>query len=384
MNEYEKRKEALSRYNNGEKITIIVKSLHKTRQWFYNWLSRYQQLKDDDTWYLGYSTAPIRKPTKVNDSLEEQVLQIREELEKKHFSQTGAIAIQYEFNRLGLQPPPVWTINRTLARHGLSKQPSKRKQSKDYPDLYIHVHQMDLVGPRYIKSDGRFYSVNIIDTISHSCYVKPIRVKSTEEILGAIVDFWQIHGLPDALQMDNELAFRGSNRYPRSFGSIVRFALSQGVAVVFIPIKEPWRNGMIERFNSTYDKRFLRDQTFANFTQLFEASNRFIVFHNANHRYSSQEHKTPDEMNANGLQPRLYKGNIHLQNKIPLETGCVYFIRFIRSDLLLQLPMETFKVKEELKYSYVVAEVNLDNQCLVIKQNHEIIQTFNYHTPVDW
>ena len=38
MNEYEKRKVAITRYQSGEKITPIVNSLGKTRQWFYNWL----------------------------------------------------------------------------------------------------------------------------------------------------------------------------------------------------------------------------------------------------------------------------------------------------------------------------------------------------------
>ncbi len=384
MNEYEKRKEAIIRYESGEKITSIVKSLHKSRQWFYNWLNRYHNRSDEDSWYLGYSTAPRIKPTKINDLEERQVLLVRQGLEDQHFAQTGAIAIQYELYKRGIQPPPVWTINRIIARHGLNKQSPKRKQTKDYPELFIHTHQMDLVGPRYIKGDGRFYSVNIIDTISHNCYLKPIRVKSSTEILTVVVDYWRTHGMPDALQMDNELAFRGSNRYPRSFGSVVRFALSQGVAPVFIPIQEPWRNGMIEKFNNTYDKRFFRCQSFANFIQLSEASTKFIVFHNANHRYSSQNHKTPNEIDKAMPSSILYQGDVHLQKRIPLETGCVNFIRFIRSNLLLQLPTESFKVKKELKYSYVVAEVNIDNQCLVIRQNNEIIQIIDYRTPVDW
>ena len=384
MNEYDKRKEAISRYQHGEKITFIVRSLHKTRQWFYFWLARFNGHNEEETWFIEQSKAPRIKPTKVCDVIEQQVLRIRKDLEDQHFAQTGAIAIQYEFNKLGLQPPPVWTINRIIARNGLNKPNPKRKQCKDYPELFIHSHQMDLVGPRYLKGDGRFYSLNIIDTLSHSCYVKPIRLKSSIEILQAIVEFWQAHGMADALQMDNELAFRGSNRYPRSFGSVVRFALSQGVAPVFIPIKEPWRNGIIEKFNNTYDKRFLRCQTFENFIQLSEASKEFVVFHNAHHRYSSQEHKTPKEIESLSLTPILYKGNIHLRKTIPLETGCVYFVRFIRSDLLLHLPTESFKVKESLKYSYVVAEVSIDNQCLTIKQNNEIIQQFEYCTPIDW
>jgi hypothetical protein len=93
MNEYEKRKEAIERYSRGEKITSIVKSLHKTRQWLYNWLARYKDRIDEDTWYLGVSTAPKAKPTKVRDVVEQQVLQTRKDLEDEHFAQTGAIAI---------------------------------------------------------------------------------------------------------------------------------------------------------------------------------------------------------------------------------------------------------------------------------------------------
>ena len=89
---------------------------------------------------------------------------------------------------------------------------------------------MDLVGPRYIKDDGKFYSINLIDTTTHSYYVKTVRTKSSAGIVEAIASFWKTHGMPDALQMDNELAFRDSNRYPFSFGKVVRFALNQGVA----------------------------------------------------------------------------------------------------------------------------------------------------------
>jgi putative transposase len=266
----------------------------------------------------------------------------------------------------------------------LNEQIPKRKQNKEYPELFIHTHQMDLVGPRYLKGDGRFYSLNIIDSLSHHCFVKPIRVKSAEAVFPAIVQFWQTHGLADALQMDNELAFRGSNKHPRSFGSVVRFALSQGVAPVFIPYREPWRNGMNEKFNDTYDKRFLRRHFFSNFSHLSEESVKFSSFHNSHHCYSSQDHKTPDEIDKVGLPPLLYNGKIHLQKRIPLVTGCVYFVRFIRSDLRLHLPMESFPLKPELKYSYVVAEVNIDNQCLAVRQNNEIVQFFDYRTPVDW
>lgn len=383
MDEYQKRKTAIDRYNSGETITAIVKSLDKSRQWFYNWLARYKS--GSNNWYVNESKVPKHKPGKISSKVEQLVLNTRKRLQTQPFSQIGAITIQYEINKQGLEPPPVWTINRIIARHGLNKSVPRQKQTKDYPDLFIHAHQMDLVGPRYLKGDGCFYSVNIIDTLCRLCYIKPVRNKSSKNILEALVECWQTQGMPDALQMDNELAFRGSNRYPRSFGSVIRFALSQNIAPVFIPIKEPWRNGIIERFNSTYDKRFLRSMVFNDFNHLDQSSKEFIVFHNSKHRYSTLNNKTPDEAAAKQiLIPDLYSCSVHTLRKIPLETGSIYFVRFIRSDLKLHLPTESFKLKDTLKYSYVVAEVNIDNQCLIVRQNNQIMHLFPYRTPVDW
>ena len=206
----------------------------------------------------------------------------------------------------------------------------------------------------------------------------------------ALAAFWKTHGMPDALQMDNELAFRGSNRYPRSFGKVVRFALGQGVAVVFIPVAEPWRNGIIEKFNHTYQQKFLRAHTFENLEKLTNQEQAFIGFHDSKHRYSSQGHKTPDEVRALQLKPVLYNGTIHLpplksDSKIPLYKGCIYYIRFIRGDSKLYLPNETFVLKATLKYSYVVAEINIYNHSLIIRQNNEIVQVFPYEIPaIDW
>jgi putative transposase len=162
------------------------------------------------------------------------------------------------------------------------------------------------------------------------------------------------------------------------------------VAVVFIPVAESWRNGIIEKFNNTYQQRFSQAYTFENLKKLSEQEQAFTNFHNSKHRYSSQGHKTPDEAKALQLKPILYKGTIHLpslksDNKIPLTDGCVYYIRFIRSDLKLSLPNEVFFVKDTLKYSYVVAEINIDNHSLIIRQNNEIIQVFPYDiSAIDW
>lgn len=386
MEAYEQRKQAISLYESGEKITRIVKSLNKSRQWFYFWLDRYQSAKGKGDWFKGESKAPKTKPTKVSSDTERQVIIAREQLEKHKQSQTGSIAIQYKMRSMGLEPPPIWTINRILTRHGLNKKPAGlyRKSNKDYPELFHHTHQMDFVGPRYIKGDGRYYVASMIDTECRSCYLYPARRKSSEEAFNTLLAFWTTHGMPDALQMDNDLAFRGSNKYPRSFGPVVRLALSLNIAPVFIPVREPWRNGIVEKFNHTIEKRFIRATLFKNFNHLCQQAEDFFCFHNENHRYSALNHKTPNQMRKN-LGPLFHLNkSIDFKQRIPLESGVVYFVRFIRGDAILRLHTETFKVNENLRYSYVVAEVNIDNQCLSIRQDNETVQNIPYKIPVDW
>lgn len=383
MNEYQKRIQAIKRHQAGETITGIVKSLGKSRPWFYKWLERYKASNGQNNWFEDLSRAPKTNPTKVPALLEKQVLEARQRLERQGIAQTGAIAISYELRNQGICPPEVWTINRILARHGAPRDKPVRRSNKEYPELFLHTHQMDLVGPRRIQGDGRFYSINTIDTSSRTCLCVPVRTKASLGIAEALATFWATHGMPDALQMDNELAFRGSNRHARSFGIVVRFALALGIALVFIPYAEPWRNGIIERFNSTWDKRLFRSQTFTSFEHLSQASNDFSRFHNSHHRYSSLAQKTPNQVTKESLPATLYDGRFNLEDRIPLTEGSIYFVRFIRSDCKLQLLTESFEVHPSLKYSYVVAEINVENHCLCIQQNNEVVQTFEYVMPVD-
>lgn len=382
MKEYQHRQEAIELHLQGKTIASIAQKKHRSRKWVHHWINRY---KDDPNgeWYKDKSKAPKKRNRKLSEETEQQIISIRKDLEEEKMAQVGAISIQYEFERRGIKPiPAIWTINRTISKHGLKQPKPKREKTLVYPDLFIHTHQMDLVGPRYIKGDGRFYSINLIDVTNRACFVKSARTKSSANILEAIRLFWQEHGIPDALQMDNEMAFRGSNRYPHSFGKVIRFALSQDVSPVFIPVGEPWRNGIMEKFNDTYQKKFLKKYTFKDFNDLQVMEKRFTNFHNANHRYSSLSHKTPDQLKE--PFPTLYHGRAHLTKKIPLEGGCVYYIRFIRSNLRLYLPMESFIMPPELKYCYVVAEVNIDTQSLVVRLDKEIKAVLRYEVPVDW
>ena len=383
MNEIELRQLAVRRCMAGEKPALVATEIKRTKQWIYKWLKRYKT--GDKEWYLSRSRSPKKKHGKISRETEVKIIQIRKELSEMKYSQTGALSIQYEFNRLGLNPPATWTINRVLKRNGLI-QKSKRRTSKNiaYPELYLSLQQMDLVGPRYLKGGFRFYAFNIIDTETHRVHVHPMPDKTARSILGGIISFWQDFGMPDALQMDNELSFRGSNRHPRSLGVILRFVISQGVVPIFIPRAEPWRNGVIEKFNGTFNSKFYRVQKFKDFGHLKNEAAKFEEFHNQHHRYSSQGNKTPNEMLSEIMMPQKLSKDYLIEEPILLDSGVIIFVRFVRSDLKVNVFNSKFTVNKKLMYSYIIAEIIIDAHCLLIKQDNKIYHSFTFIMPVDW
>ena len=245
-----------------------------------------------------------------------------------------------------------------------------------------HIHQMDLVGPRYIKEDGRFYSLNIIDLFSHRVYVESQRTKEDKQVAASLMKCWKTMGVPLFLQIDNELSFRGSNRYPRSLGIVLRVCLHYGVTVVFIPIGEPWRNGIVEHFNDTYNRKFFRRQWFPSYASLGRQAKNFQRFHNRHHRYSCLKGKTPDEVFLeHNFTPLVLGPNTRIPSIHTIPAGRVVFIRFIRSDRKLDIFGEKFMVQDELTYSYVKAVIVTGLQTLEVYHGEDLVQSFSYALP---
>jgi len=200
------------------------------------------------------------------------------------------------------------------------------------------MHQADLIGPRYIKGDGRFYSFNAMDVFSHRVYIESQRTKQDRQVAASLMRCWKTIGIPDFLQIDNELSFRGSNKYPRSFGIVIKLCLYYGIEPVFIPLSEPWRNGVIEHFNDTYSKKFFRRHWFNSYAHLKRQSKNFQTFHNRHHRYSCLKGKTPNEFTQSyGFEPGTLGPNTKLPDLDEIPDGNINLIRFIRSDRMLDI-----------------------------------------------
>jgi putative transposase len=376
------RQESVRLFLKGLSIKEVAERVGRTRQWVYKWIHKYQN-EESEFWYKSVSNAPKVISKKTSKEIESTVIEIRKRLSNNPYSQRGAISILYEFDRLGLKPPSIATVNRILKRNQLlDKDSLKERKQTEYPGYFVNVQQMDLIGPKYLKGGFRFYLYTIIDTENHYAGVYAIRDKSAKSIVPCLIDFWQKYQLPDFLQMDNELSFRGSNRYPRGLGLLLRVALINDVSPIFIPPAEPWRNGIIEKFNNTVLRRFYGSQTFSSFEELREKAINFSLFHNLNHRYSSQTNRTPHQMiEPPDLRIRL-RDQLDLESKIMIDSGRLILIRFIRSDLKLSILNTTFILKSELKYSYIVAEIVIERHVLIIMQNTTVHHVFPFIMPL--
>jgi len=376
------REHAIKRYENGEAPKQIYESLNKTKQWFFKWLKRFKS--GDSNWAEDISRRPHNSPNKTDKTMEQAVVETRKQLEKQLYAQIGALNIAWHLNQDERETPSIGTINRIIKRKKLTrKRPRYTPKGTAYPSFEItcsnFLHQFDIVGPRYLKSDGRFYSGNIIDAYDRKCCVNPKRRQTRIDVTDALIRSWQILGIPEYLQMDNTLATQGSHRHPHSFGLVIRLCLQLGIQPVFIPIREPWRNGIIERFNNVFDKMFFRAQFFPNFTYLCKQVSGFELFHNKNHRYSTLHGKTPVQQATKN--PRLLSSNFKIPRKLFISPGYIHLIRFIRSNRILDIFGEKFAMPMSVEYEYVKATIDTADQTLAVYHDSNLIEKYKYALP---
>jgi len=381
LNDEQLRRKAIELFEQNWKPSDIISTLGCSKTWFYKWRNRYQQ--QDETWYQEQSRAPKNTRKKLPLATEQLVIATRKKLISTRFRQYGPQAIYYDLINQGKQPPPVWEIARILKRHDLTRKKQKASyisKGKKYPYNELCLcQQLDFIGPRYLKSKQRYYFLNKIDCDTHWAHSSVLINQAADSVCEQLIDFWKITGTPDYLQMDNDLAFWGSLKCPYALGKVIRLCLFLRVTPVFIPVAEPWRNGIIEHFNDTMQHYLLRIE-YSDVNQLQLSAKQFDEVHNHHHHYSTQGGMTPlRAFNTLGYPISPLEKTFKMpKQKLPLEDGEIHLIRFIRSDLKLKIFGLTFPVPEKVKYEYVKAIILTHENCLILCHDDEYITRFPF------
>jgi len=384
------RKQAIALYLQGRTKSEIARKLKRSRPWVDRWINRYRaeapRLSLQDR-----SRAPKQRRCAYPERIKGMVVQIREAREegqraKYQYALVSAQAIYYELRELGISPlPSSRTIHRWLKRAGrIPEHKSQKAPNSTYPVLPCQavndVQELDFKGPFYLQDHThKYYLVALRDKWSKQTALQALANKSMDAILDFLVSAWQKLGCPKRLKMDNCLDFRGSNRHPRALSKLMRVCLDLGVQPVFIPICEPWRNGVVENLNGLLDRFLFRTNTFETEKQLHKAVQQMETTINTTHRLSTLQGKTPLEFAVRACLRYPQVGYDWRARDLRLLKGSVTFIRFARKSGRITLTAkDKFFIGKKYKWHYVMAVVDVARKRLNISCQGKHIRSFDY------
>lgn len=371
---------AVERYLAGECPQSIYTSLGRSKSWLYKWIERFEEDRED--WCHEFSRQPLSCPLRTPDEIENIVCFTRRSLYNKGTFH-GAQAILWQMEEDGVEPlPSESTIKRILRKHDLTNRRTGRYEPKGKkypapPAVKVNdVQQYDFVGPCRLKGPFRFYSLNALDIVSRRCAVEAVRTR--KDVFASIWDIWIRLGIPRFAQFDNGLEFIGSRRHPRGMGQVIRLCLKHGVEPVFIPLREPWRNGHVEKFNDHWGRLFYSRIQMDSEEELAAKSLEFENRHNSSWRYVPLDGKTPLDFMKTSSAKLIFPHGPKPKNLEKPERGKYHVIRFIRSDLKLDVFGEVFAMPQETRYEYVTATINVLHQRMYVCIDHKPIVEIAY------
>jgi len=371
------REEAIRRRLAGESVSAVARSLNRSREWVHLWLRRYDP--DDPDWSVSRSRAAKRVVRQLPPEVTELVVAARKRLAAHAWEHVGAEAILWELKRQGLvELPSPASVKRILAREGLAKPRVRERRGKSgivYPEPEARapgdVHEADFLGPRHLEGGPRFFLLVSQDRASRHLGLELLGNRSQSQSWPALQRIWSRLGKPERLKLDNHAAFSGRLDHP---GGLMRACLWQGVTPVFIPYREPWRNGMVEKSNDLIQRQLLRRERFDSLETLERRLGEFEGFRNERRGAAEQGRRALSD--AFGPVPKGWP-----------QEGRAEFVRFIRSDLRLYLYGRSWPLPEALAYSYVTAVLDVakppsQGNLLVVDASGELQDELGL--PVSW
>jgi len=376
----------------GESVESICSTLKRSKSWLHKWWQRYLTMGPEGLYDLTRANHQVARRTPPH--IERAVLSVRRRLEARatpqtRYGQIGAAAIREELRTLGLTPlPSVRTIARILKRAGLTN-PSLRLArplaQSDYPGPQAQdtnqVHQVDVVGPRYLKGDKtRYYFLICKDVFDQAVYLELVKGRRMNGVLVFLIHAWQHLGLPEIVQFDNGREFCSFGRPARFLSRVIRLCLRLEIESVFIPPGKPQRNGSVENFNGWFQPLLLK-RTYRRPGDLRRQLKLLMTTVNEQHVHPQLGYKTPAQYRR-AKRLRMLPANFSLDDqKIPICVGKVTFIRLVSGEGNITILEQKFKVGKRLKFQYVKAVLYTQYQLLKVYHKGRLVKQFDHELP---
>jgi putative transposase len=365
------RRKAVRLWLQGYGDREIQQQVPRSLGWLHKWQHRYIDLGWNG---LRSQSHRPHQPTGYSELVRQLVLRVRRQLSKRPVGRLiGARAIQREIRRGQLLPknlcPSRPTIQRILqAGHVTHPGQSQRTVYHPHPrptEDYI-IHAMDWTA-RYLEGGEKIYAFHSLDLGIHDLFQTVSDNKQSVTAETHALNTWEKQGLPHALLIDNDAAWRGSLKATRYFSHFMRLALWLGMELIFIPVGEPEFNGTLERVNGLWNQQFWNLNHFESRRQVERTSPQFVHWYRTVYEPPRLGEHTPAEMRRTVKRICLTRAQRQsIPETLPLTEGRIHFICHVNEHGEIELWHETWHIDKRLAGEYVWATVSLHEQRLQI------------------
>src|SRR5262245_32831529 len=372
----------------GRPVQSICQALGRSDFWFRKWWRRYLEAGAAGLYDVTHATHHIAQ--RLAPELERTILSIRRRLQAHagpatRYSLVGASAILAELKALGIRPLPCErTIERVLERNGLTAPrvrlaPLLPRQEYPGPQARAsnQLHQVDLVGPVYLKGRRR-YSIWVgKDAFDGAVCLRLAYSRRMDEVLGFLGECRKDLGIPEQAQLDNARELSGWGPAARTLSRVIRLCLHFGVGPVFIPPGEPQFNGGVENFNGWFQPR-LFDRRYARPGDLRRELARLQEAVNTQHVHPRLGGQTPAQ-HRRGLRLRKLPASFVVPTtRQKLTAGRVTFIRRVSPAGTVSVLSQSYRVGKRHRGLYLRLVVDTGRGWLTAYLNGRVLKRWPY------
>ncbi|MDR4499211.1 MAG: transposase [Candidatus Scalindua sp.] len=121
---------------------------------------------------------------------------------------------------------------------------------------------------------------------------------------------------------------------------------------MFIPFKEPWRNGYIENFNKRFNELLWQSKRFKDLKELRVESKKFRDKHNNYQKYKKDNFS---QQYCKGYTRRLLPEGFTFDpsEELPITRGRIHFVRLVDEKGYITILNEELYINKALSFEYV-------------------------------
>lgn len=393
------RRRAVELADEGWKPSAIGREVGRSREWVRKWLNRRRQ--EGEAGLTDRSRRPMASPTRLPESVIDEIVTVRRLLEGDRFANSGPIAIMGEIERRGVLEavPSVSSIKRVLVTKGLTRRHQKRRRSNTSilglpkvtsPGVW---QQSDWVQDRFLTGGIRFSLLQISDVGSHMMSSSPHARRTLLAAVRQLTDYtWPAMSIPLAMGTDN--AFSKTSHRNNPWTIWIKVLLMFGVEAIISPPNSLGFTNHVEAVNGLVQDRTINRHHYRSLDELSTDATGFLEW--ANTRRAILD---PDQCGTR--YPAEYVDLFRLKLRwpppgftiddyldrtetpnIPLTRGRVTFLRYVNTDHTITIANNTWQLPASLPIGVlVVAAINTGTGHLEIRHGGELIIRYDYPAP---